>query len=96
MRGNWELAYGAWVVVSASSSCRKGVPRFSSRSFASLPEPMGELLTCLVSVFGPVEKFGFMIPEGSKDPNRRYVPETIITIPSTEALHTPYLGPLDP
>ena len=29
------------------------------------------------------------------DPNRRYVPKTILTTPNIETLHTPYLGPLD-
>ena len=35
-------------------------------------------------------------PYGSKDPNRRYVTKTIITIPTIEILHTPCLGPWDP
>ena len=34
--------------------------------------------------------------KGSKDLTRRYVTTTIITIPSIETLHTPYLGPVDP
>ena len=33
---------------------------------------------------------------GPKDPNRRYVPKTLVTIPNIETLHTPYWGLLDP
>ena len=34
-------------------------------------------------------------PEGSKYPNMKYIPQTIVPIPSSKTIDTPPLGPLD-
>ena len=49
-------------------------------TFATYPQPQREL-PC---------------PQGSKYPNRRYLPQTILTVPDMEALNTLYYFPLDP
>ena len=66
------------------------IPKAMTRSWYSRPS---------TSTFRQLDPLGSKRPTAaymSKDPNRRYLPKTRVTIPNIAILDTPYLGILDP